>query len=205
MHSSEFYPDNYTIYRRDRGTDDHGGVVIATMNNLTTTEINKSKIVELISVKIDLRNKKTLIVSSFYRPPKTDEVYIQNYIKEISELNTRYDKAIFCVGGDFNLPDIDWKTGLVNGNNYPHKTSEEIIKSGEDMFMEQVVECSTRGENILDLFFTTHPSLVEHTKTLPPLGKGDHDIVLCDTLITLNRVKKPRRNILLWKSRRRRH
>jgi hypothetical protein len=49
------------------------------------------------------------------------------------------------------LPDIDWKTGLVNGNNYPHKTSEEIIKSGEDMFMEQVVECSTRGENILDL------------------------------------------------------
>jgi hypothetical protein len=53
-------------------------------------------------------------------------------IKEILELKTRYDKAIFCVGGDFNLPDIDWKTGLVNGNNYPHKTSEEIIKSGED-------------------------------------------------------------------------
>ena len=40
---------------------------------------------------------------------------------------------------------------------------------------------------------------MEHTKTLPPLGKGDHDIVLCDTLITPNRVKKPRRNILLWK------
>jgi hypothetical protein len=69
----------------------------------------------------------------------------------------------------------------------------------EDMFMEKVVECSTRAENILDLFFTTHPALVESTNTLPPLGKGDHDIVLCDTLITPNRVKKPRRNILLWK------
>ena len=46
------------------------------------------------------------------------------------------------------------------------------------MFMEQVVECSTKGENILDLFFTTYPTLVERTKTLPPLGKGDHDIVL---------------------------
>jgi hypothetical protein len=69
---------------------------------------------------------KTLTVSLFYRPPKTDEVYIQNYIKEILELKTRYDKAIFCVGGDFNLPDIDWKTGLVNGNNYPHKTSEKL-------------------------------------------------------------------------------
>jgi hypothetical protein len=73
MHSSEFYPDNYTIYRRDRGTDDHGGVVIATMNNLTTTEVHNSKTVELISVKIDLPNKKTLIISSFYRPPKTDK------------------------------------------------------------------------------------------------------------------------------------
>jgi hypothetical protein len=109
-------------------------------------------------------------------------------------------KLFFCVGGDFNLPDIDWKTGLVNGNNYPHKISEEIIKSGEDMFMEQVVECSTRGENLLDLFCTTHPTLVGRTKTLPPLGKGDHDIVLCDTLITPNRVKKPRRNVLLWKN-----
>jgi hypothetical protein len=34
------------------------------------------------------------------------------------------------------------------------------------MFMEQVVECNTRGENILYLFFTTHPTLVEGTKTL---------------------------------------
>ena len=32
--------------------------------------------------------------------------------------------------------------------------------------MEQVVECSTRGENILDLFFTTHPLLVERTKNI---------------------------------------
>ena len=59
MHSSELYPDNYTIYRRDRGTDDHGGVVIATMNNLTTTEVHNSKTVELITVKINLPNKDT--------------------------------------------------------------------------------------------------------------------------------------------------
>jgi hypothetical protein len=59
MHSSEFYPDNNTIYRCDRGTDDHGGVVIATMNNLTTTEVHNSKTVELITVTIDLPNKDT--------------------------------------------------------------------------------------------------------------------------------------------------
>jgi len=69
MHPSEFYSDKHAIYRRDRGTDDHGGVIIATMNNLTNAEVHNSKTVELISVKIDPPNKKTLIVSSFYRPP----------------------------------------------------------------------------------------------------------------------------------------
>ena len=108
-------------------------------------------------------------------------------------------KLFFVLVGTSTCPILTGKLGLVNENNYLHKTSEKIIKSGEDMFMEQVVECNTRGENILDLFFTTHPTLVKRTKTLPPLGKGDHDIVLCDTLITPNRVKKPRRNILLWR------
>jgi hypothetical protein len=34
-------------------------VVIATMNNLTTTEVHNSKTVELITVTIDLPNKDT--------------------------------------------------------------------------------------------------------------------------------------------------
>jgi hypothetical protein len=49
------------------------------------------------------------------------------------------------------------------------------------------------------MYFFIISSIVVLNCTLPPLGKGDHDIVLCDTLITPNRVKKPRRNILLWK------
>jgi hypothetical protein len=68
MHSSEFYPDNYTTYRRDRGTDDHGGVVIATMNNLTT-EVPNSKSVELISVKIDLQS-----ISGRLKSPPTQKI-----------------------------------------------------------------------------------------------------------------------------------
>ena len=39
MHPSEFYSDKHAIYHRDRGTDYHGGVIIATMNNLTNAEV----------------------------------------------------------------------------------------------------------------------------------------------------------------------
>ena len=34
MFSSEFIPDDYEVRRRDRETDDHGGVLVATKKNL---------------------------------------------------------------------------------------------------------------------------------------------------------------------------
>ena len=55
--------------------------------------------------------------------------------------------------------------------------------------MEQIVDFSTRLDNILYLVFTTHPSLVNKCKPLP--GIGDHDIVLIDTSIEVNRSKTP--------------
>ena len=58
-----------------------------------------------------------------------------------------------------------------------------------------MVDFKTRGDNILDLVFTSHPSLVEHTKPIPALGKADHDIVLCDSQLKPVRSRKARRNI----------
>ena len=42
--------------------------------------------------------------------------------------------------------------------------------------LEQMVTSPTGGQNILDLFFTTNPTLVNKTSILP--GLSDHDIVL---------------------------
>ena len=75
-----------------------------------------------------------------------------------------------------------------------------MIGCSEDLGLEQMVQCPTRGDNTLDLLFTTHPSLVEKIKPLPPIGKSDHDIVLCDTDIRPTRSKSPRRKVILWKN-----
>ena len=53
-----------------------------------------------------------------------------------------------------------------------------------------------RGNNILDLFFTSHPSLVSKCKPIP--GVGDHDAVLVDTVTKPQRSKPVRRKIYLW-------
>ena len=49
MYSSEFIPDDYEVRRTDRGTDDHGGVLIATKKELIISEIHVSKEAELLT------------------------------------------------------------------------------------------------------------------------------------------------------------
>ena len=62
--------------------------------------------------------------------------------------------------------------------------------------LEQLVEAPARGNNILDLFFTSTPYLVSKRKPIP--GIGDHDAVLVDTLAKPKRSKPVRRKIYLW-------
>ena len=52
----------------------------------------------------------------------------------------------------------------------------ECIEAMNDCLLEQTVTSPTRGQNILDLFFTTNPTLVENVSIIP--GLSDHDIVL---------------------------
>ena len=73
-----------------------------------------------------------------------------------------------------------------------------FIDTIQEISMEQIVDFSTRLDNIIELVFTTHPSLVNECKSLP--GIGDHDIVLIDKSIEVTRSKTPRHKIYIWKS-----
>ena len=130
--SSEFFPDTYTVYRRDRGTDSHGGVLIAVQTSLTSSEIFSSKSVELIAVKADLPGGKQLIVSSFYRSKALVKVTWTVFAKTLLPLNNKYNKAVFYIGGDFNTPDIDWSTYTVNGSIYPKNTPVRLLSKLEN-------------------------------------------------------------------------
>ena len=103
--------------------------------------------------------------------------------------------------GDFNIPDIDWN-GLTikNTNQYPLRVSQTFLDIALDMSLEQIVDFPTRGDNQLDLVFTSHPSHKVRCKPLPPIGlKSDHDVVLLDTSLQAVRAKPVKRKIYLWK------
>ena len=73
-----------------------------------------------------------------------------------------------------------------------------FIDTIQEISMEQTVDFPTRLDNIIELVFTTHPSLVNECKPLP--GIGDHDIILTDKSIEVTRSKTPRHKIYIWKS-----
>ena len=60
-----------------------------------------------------------------------------------------------------------------------------------------MVTSPTRGQNILDLFFTTNPTLVDDISVIP--GLSDHDIVLAQVNVKPEVTKQVPRNIPLYK------
>ena len=102
------------------------------------------------------------------------------------------------LGGDFNLPGINWDEEQPNTGSTCLPLSRELIRIASDFSLSQINSTPTRGENILDLLFTSHPSLMKSTYVTP--GISDHDILIMDTdLKAQTRKGKPRKIYLYQK------
>ena len=87
----------------------------------------------------------------------------------------RYPKEVIWIGGDANLPDISWSLNTVSGNNYKKEINVTFLQAVENSGLDQVVDFQTRDDNLLDIFLTNRPSLIQSCKSLP--GISDHEIV----------------------------
>jgi hypothetical protein len=202
IHSEEIIsPElNYDVYRRDRHTDAHGGVMIAARRELMFSNVTKSETLELISGTIKLRNQTPVILAGYYRPPnRTEESYLAAAQQEFASIRLKHKTAVMIVGGDFNIPDVDWSTTSITGTQYPRRVSQAFLNIVADNNLEQQVTFPTRKDSTLDLILSSHPGFKLRCKALPSIGNSDHDIVLYDTALSAPRKKPQRRKIYLWK------
>ena len=106
--SAEVLPTNFQVFRNDR-SDSYGGVLIAVREDLICSPVLSSQKTELISVKLQLNRAKSIIISSFYRPPNmTEDTYSSAALEELIKLKHDNQNSNFWIGGDFNLPDMNW-------------------------------------------------------------------------------------------------
>ena len=61
------------------------------------------------------------------------------------------------IGGDLNLPDINWSLNTIMGHQYPLSLNECFLDFQEDNLFVQFVTFPTRNNNTLDIFATNCP------------------------------------------------
>ena len=129
---------------------------------------------------LKLKDQKNVQIGCVYRPPWTDEDYIVDLEKALDEIDPQHSNNIW-LGGDFNVPNVDWSDVMSAPNSPNTQLATKLIEVTNDRSLTQVVDLPTRKNNTLDLFFTSNPSLINRTITIPPLTQAaDHDIVFID-------------------------
>ena len=157
-----------------------GGVFTLISKEYALCEININTNCDLLFVELKLDDQKNVIIGCLYRPPWTDDKYMEDLEKVLQEIDPQRDCNVW-LGGDFSLPHID----STDEKTLPCSTrailSDMLLNITKDFCLSQVVREPTRKENILDLFLTSNPSLIIRVSTTPPLSsEADHNIVFID-------------------------
>ena len=195
----EILPDNYRfVARKDRKRDPHGGVAIIAKAEFDAVEIELSTKTEFVAESFVCKNlKQPLIFGSVYRPTDNIFKYTEDLCNALSYIGCTYKNSTIWIGGDSNLPDIDWKINSIVCHNYLIPINKSILDMIQNLGAEQMVGFPTHKDNILDIFVTNRSSLVNKCKPIP--GLSDHDMDLIDANIVPTRQKPTRRLIYLWK------
>ena len=82
------------------------------------------------------------------------------------------------------------------GYQYRKSINETFLQMEPDLGLTQMIDFHTRGTNILDLFFTNRPDLVNQCSPMP--GISDHHAVFVDTNMCAPRIKQPKRTLYMW-------
>jgi len=196
--SAEVFPEGYTTYRNDRSTLG-GGVFILIRNDLISTEqVSLVTACELEWAKIRLTNSKDLLIGSFYMPHRSEEVLCE-LEKSLQIITSGPNAKHVILAGDFNCPDISWDTMHIDPSCADKKIQQALIDISVTAGLTQVHMSPTREDKPLDLVFTSNPSLVKSSYSVP--GISDHEMIVTDVdSKPLYAKTKPRRRYIFSKA-----
>ena len=96
-----------------------------------------------------------------YRPPSTSDSYLNDLCDQLTSIISSHPSSLVWIAGDRNLPDIVWSDYSVKGNAYPLIINNIFLSFLDTNGLSQVVNTPTRGTDVLDIFLTNRPSLIE--------------------------------------------
>jgi hypothetical protein len=186
-------PD-FQIFRADRVAK-KGGVAIIVKSIYSAVRIESIQppdaLHDLVCVDLHANHMRFRLIC-IYRPPGDIESGRADALLLVTRLNKLLVKnRIIFLLGDFNLPNVNW-----NNLSYPSDgIHDSLINLCLLYNMEQLVREPTRYDAILDLLFYD-PNVVTNCFIAPPLGSGDHNIVLFSAIGLVASGEKIRNKIV---------
>ena len=193
MLDAEINIPNFTAYRNDRANGKSGGGSCIYVNNeIRVSRIENFNADDSIAVLVDLEPSPIVLVCVYRTQALTWEEN-QELITQINGLDIPPGGEMVVVG-DFNMPDVEWNTGIVK---CPVSTVDKRFaiqqqmldmfysKSlswvlGDDIVTRRRLVDGVLQESLLDQVLVTNLDIVRNTRVVAPLGGSDHVGILCD-------------------------
>jgi len=167
------------MYRCDRKGRSHGGVIAYIDDSYTCTELMNSSNQFCSSLCINILQLNIILVV-IYRPPNSPLSSFNEMIMELQQKLKDMESPIpdIMFLGDFNFPNIIWPQGSIQkvGTLSEQSQASKLIEVTDDLFLKQIVTIPTRGQNILDLVFTSNSDLVYDLFSTPTVF-SDHNMI----------------------------
>lgn len=111
INSREIVSSDFVVYRKDRRGRE-GGVFIAVKDTLNSNveAFAESDKCEIVWCSIMMLNSRKMYYCLYYRPPNEDTGTLSILSNSIQSLIKRKKDQVLFIGGDFNLPSIDWES-----------------------------------------------------------------------------------------------
>ena len=173
--------NEYNVYRVDRDRRG-GGVAIFCHRSLYSVQVfvNVSFLsLEVINLRVSYGST-TFNFINVYRPPGVDDqskIYMSTLIDFLRQACS--SKLFNILVGDFNLPGIDWLSGICPDDDI-HSSFYDVVS---ELGLTQCVNHATRNNNLLDLVFTDNPLIMSNIDVQCPFSHSDHSSVAFDILL----------------------
>lgn len=131
INSSDVFPSNHgNPYRKDRKFGE-GVVFIVIRNDLITTEIKTDADCEIVWTKLTIQGSKSIYIGSYYRKPSSKLDMVESLDSSIQQISSsaKNNMPNIILGGDFNLPDINWDNNTVETNpQHGHQMNSKLVE-----------------------------------------------------------------------------
>jgi len=177
---AELALDGFTMFRKDRGGERGGGLLLYVSDRFETTlemQCMNANFEESIWCTVDTAPGSKLLVGLCYRKTNSSSANNESLLEAMEAASKCKIDSHMTIFGDFNYRSINYSQYSVapDGGLAP----QEFFEKTQELFLIRNVHEFTwcreeQRSSVLDYIFTDEENMIDDMKYLAPLGKSDH-------------------------------